>query len=326
MLTRLVIVACMTLGLTSNLVAQEWATKMFKITKHDFGTVARGSKATFEFSYENIYEEDFHISGVRSSCGCTLPTIKKSTLKTWETGSIVAEFNTQAFLGHKTATITVVIDKPFPAEVQLEVLGTIRGDIAINPGIVDFGSAEQGASVERTLNISHVGSEDWKIVDVRAESGIYEVELAEKVRRQGRTEYEMRVRLKPSAPAGYLQDQLTVVTNDAENKTISIPVGGIVQSPVTVNPGSLTMGIVPLKQSVTKYLIVRAKKPFRITGVSCDDAGFDIQASTESKTLHRVPVIFTATGEPRRVVQAIIFETDLSEGATAKCLATATVQ
>ena len=86
------------------------------------------------------------------------------------------------------------------------------------------------------------------------------------------------------------------------------------------------MGIVAAKQSVTKYLIVRAKKPFRITKVRCDDQSFDVQPSTESKTLHRVPVVFNADGEPRKIVQAIMFETDLAEGATAKCLATATVQ
>ncbi|MFT5527633.1 MAG: hypothetical protein ACI9HK_005617 [Pirellulaceae bacterium] len=326
MLTRLLIVAFLTFGLTSQLVAQEWATKMFKITKHDFGTVARGSTATFEFSYENIYEEEFHISAVRSSCGCTTPKIKNSSLKTWEKGAIIADFNTQVFLGYKSATITVVIDKPFAAEVQLEVVGNIRGDIAINPGLVDFGAARQGSRVERAVNISHVGSDGWQIVDVRAESGIYEVELEEKLRRKGKTEYEMRVRLKASAPAGYLQDQLTIVTNDVDNKTISIPIGGIIQSPITIDPGSLTMGVVPVNHSVTKYLIVRAKMPFRITKVSCDDGCFDVQPSPESKTLHRVPVVFTADDKPRRIVQSIMFETDLAEGASAKCLATVTVQ
>ena len=40
---------------------QEWATKMFKSTQHDFGTVARGAKAEYEFVFSNIYLEDVHI-------------------------------------------------------------------------------------------------------------------------------------------------------------------------------------------------------------------------------------------------------------------------
>ena len=77
-----------------------------------------------------------HISGVRASCGCTTPSISKDTLKTWETGAIIAKFNTDSFLGKKSATLTVTIDKPFYAEVQLNVAGYIRSDIVFNPGAV----------------------------------------------------------------------------------------------------------------------------------------------------------------------------------------------
>lgn len=46
---------------------QEWAAKMFTTTSHDFGTVARGERAEFEFVLENLYVEDVHIVGVRTS-------------------------------------------------------------------------------------------------------------------------------------------------------------------------------------------------------------------------------------------------------------------
>ena len=67
---------------------------MFAATSHDFGHVARGAKAEFAFELQNVYEEDIHILDVRTSCGCTTPTITKPTLKTWEKGSIVATLNT----------------------------------------------------------------------------------------------------------------------------------------------------------------------------------------------------------------------------------------
>jgi hypothetical protein len=50
--------------------AQSWAQKMFKVTSHDFGTVARGAKAEFLFEMQNIFEEDIHIASVRTSCTC----------------------------------------------------------------------------------------------------------------------------------------------------------------------------------------------------------------------------------------------------------------
>ena len=67
--------------LASSAGAQEWAEKMFEIRSHDFGTIARGAKAEYEFSLKNIYVEDVHIASVRVSCGCTTPRIKKPLLK-----------------------------------------------------------------------------------------------------------------------------------------------------------------------------------------------------------------------------------------------------
>ena len=123
--------------------AQQWAQKMFSATKHDFGPVARGSKAEFEFQVENVFKEDIHIAAVRSSCGCTSPSVTHDTLKTYEKGAIVAKLNTASFLGHRSATITVVIDKPYYAEVQLQVSGFIRSDVVFEPGLINFGQLEQ---------------------------------------------------------------------------------------------------------------------------------------------------------------------------------------
>ena len=80
---------------------QEWATKMFATTSHDFGTVARGQRTEFEFALENLYVEDVHIASVRASCHCTTPEIKTETLKTHQKGAIRAKFNTAAFLGQR---------------------------------------------------------------------------------------------------------------------------------------------------------------------------------------------------------------------------------
>lgn len=148
--------------------AQEWAKKMFTTTSHNFGSVARGAKAEFSFEFENLYEEDLHVASVRSSCGCTTPTITKRDLKTFEKSQVVATYNTRSFLGQKGATITVVIDKPYYAEVQLSIEGYIRSDVVFDPGEVNFGEVEQFNASEKTLTVSYAGRTDWRITDVRS--------------------------------------------------------------------------------------------------------------------------------------------------------------
>lgn len=306
--------------------AQEWAKKMFKNHSHDFGAVARGSKTVYEFELENIYEEEVHIAGVRASCGCTIPTIKQDTLKTWEKGAIVAEFNTRSFLGQRSATITVTIDKPFFAEVQLNVKGYIRSDVVFNPGTVNFGEVDFGSPNEKRVELSYAGRDSWKILDVRSANPNLEVELNEKERGGGRVQYDMLVRLKGDAPEGYLEDQLTIVTDDARLKNVTLPVEGRIVSPLTVSPGSLFLGVLQPGEKVTKQLVVKGKQPFKVLAVKCSDNCFEFKTTTDSKTLHLIPVTFTAGDAPGKLVQTIQIETDLAKGMSASCTATATIK
>ncbi|MEX1041855.1 MAG: DUF1573 domain-containing protein [Pirellulaceae bacterium] len=311
---------------TSLAPAQEWASKMFKVRTHDFGAVARGAVSTYDFEIQNIYEEEIHIAGVRTSCGCTTPSITKQTLKTWEKGAIHAKFNTDSFLGHKSATITVTIDKPYYAEVQLSVRGNIRGDVVLEPGIVQFGSVEQGEAASAKVRVNYAGNSSWAITDIRSHEPHLGVEMREISRGGGRVGYELTVSLKENAPVGLIQTNLSVVANDGRSQSVAIPVEGKVNSAISVSPASLPLGDVKPGQAVEKKLIVRANRPFRVTGIQCKHDGFSFgELSSEPKKLHFIPVTFTADDKSGMVVQKILIETDLAPGANGEATATVVV-
>jgi hypothetical protein len=293
---------------------QDWAAKMFTTRSHDFGAVARGTKAVYRFQVKNMYEEDVHIASVRSSCGCTSPQIVKPDLKTFEVGEIVAELNTVSFIGQKHATITVTFDKPFYAEVQLQVTALIRSDVVVTPGEVRLGTVDQGKPAETRLSVVHAGRNDWQITDVKTADPHFEVELSETARGGGRVAYDLLVRLTKDAPAGYVQDQLVIVTNDAQAPEIFVDIEGRVTSAITVSPTTLFMGIVHPGQTVKKQLVVRGKQPFKIVGVKCDDKCFKVTPGDEAKPLHLVPVVYTAEASPGKVSRQITLLTDSGNG------------
>jgi len=307
----------------SNLAAQEWARKMFEVTSHDFGTVARGAKAEFEFKFKNLYEEDVHIAEVRTSCGCTTPRVTKETLKSLESAAIIATYNTRSFYGSKSATITVVIDKPYPAEVQLTVTGYIRSDVVFNPGSLSFGTVQQGSPAERNVKVTYAGRPDWRIADVRSTYGHVEVQLSEPDRSGNQTTYEMFVLLLPDAPAGLVNTELSIVTDDVSLKTFPLNLEANIVSPLTVSPSTLSLGVVKPGQTVTKQLLVRAKEPFKITGVECEDC-IEAKISPESKTLHIVPITYKAGTTTGTASHAIKIQTDI--GLTTACEANATIR
>ncbi len=295
--------------------AQEWAQKMFTVTSHNFGTVAKGSKAEYRFTFRNMYKEDVHVSGIRTSCGCTTPTVSKHLLKTHETSEVLAHFNTDRFLGQKGATLTVTFDKPFFAEVQLRVAGNIRGDMTFEPSFVDFGNVDLGSGVERTIRVTRSGNPQWEIKDVRSANPNFEVQLSEPTRSGSQTRYDLVAKLKPGTPAGYVNGQLILVTNDSVATQIPMDVEGRVVAAVTVSPQLLALGVVQPGASVTKNVVVRANRPFSVTGVVCPDGCLSCEPKGKAATVHILPVTFQAGDASGKVERQLKITTDLGENA-----------
>jgi hypothetical protein len=303
------------LAVASPCLGQDWARKMFSTTEHDFGSVARGAKSEYRFVLENLYMEDIHIAGVRSSCGCTTPSVETPLLKTYEKGAILAHFNTDSFLGQRGATLTVTIDRPYYAEVQLHISGNIRSDVVVDPGSVQFGSIDQGTGYNQTVTIRYAGRSDWRILDVKSANPHITAKVAEGDRSYGNVSYTLTVNVDKNTPASYLNDQLMLVTNDASGRQVPVLVEGRVMPGITVSPASLFMGVVQPGAKVTKQLIVKGKKPFKIIAVKCDDKSFEFDTSKEdaAKELHMIPVTFTASSDPGKVTKTIHIQTDQGE-------------
>jgi hypothetical protein len=301
-----------TVAVATSAQAQEWAQKMFKATEHNFGTVIRDAKTEFPFEFENLYMEDVHVAAVRTSCGCTTPRIENATVKTYEKGVIIAHFNTDTFSGQRGATVTVTIDKPFYAEVQLHVKGYIRTDVMLDPGSVQFGSIDQGTGYLQKVNVNYRGgSSNWKIVDVKSDNPNITAEAVETNRNYGQANYQLKVTVNNKTPMGYLNDHLTLVTSD--NQKIPVLVEGRVEPTVSVSPAALFMGVVQPGQKVTKQLVVKSKKPFKIVSITCEDKSFefaDEKDKDSAKPVHLVPVTFMAGDDLGKIVKTIKIQTD----------------
>lgn len=298
--------------LATPLPAQDWAGKMFETTSHDFGTIARGAKAEFRFELENIYLDDVHIAAVRASCGCTTPRIEQPWLKTYEKGAIVAKINSDKFLGPQQATISVTIDEPRRAQVQLHVKVNIQSSLTFEPASVMLGDVERGQEVERTISVHYTGGGNWRIVEVRSVDPYLAAKAIEEKRSPSRVSYNLTVHLDKNAPPGYIRQHLVLVTEGGQSGEIPILVEGQVLPDLTVSPTSLFLGVVRPGEKVARQIVVRSKKPFRITSMSGDCQCIQLSnVDKEARPLHIVPVTFLAGDQSGRVAPVIHIRTDL---------------
>ncbi|HEX5104695.1 MAG TPA: hypothetical protein VFV87_12830, partial [Pirellulaceae bacterium] len=123
------------------------------------------------------------------------------------------------------------------------------------------------------------------------------------------------------APAGLIQDQLTVVTNDTKLPTVSLPVEGRVVPALAVSPSPLFFGRLQPGQTATKQLVITGKQPFAITAIHAPGlAPLEFRTSPDvTKKVHLVPVILTASDQPGSFDYEVRIETDLPGSATTTC-------
>lgn len=293
---------------------QDWAKAMLSETTYDFGVVAAGAKVEHKFIIENIYEEGAHIASVQSSCGCTSVKIDKQFLKTWEKAELTAVINTDTrqHYGRKDATITVKFDQPFSAEVQVHTHAYIRRDVVVQPGVVQFGSVSQGTAMKQRVSVSYAGRDDWRIDRVESANPFLEGQVSEVSRGGGQVKYDLWVTLKADAPAGYIQDQLILTTNDVNQQSARVPVAveGVISPAISVRPMPLFMGVIETGQPVSKPLVVQGKTPFRITAVRSSDPRFQCKLPEGAKSVHLLPITFDAKNSSGKITGKIHIETD----------------
>ncbi len=61
------------------------------------------------------------------------------------------------------------------------------------------------------------------------------------------------------------------MTNDARGNRIPLDIEGKVEADLTVTPSPLVFGTVPQGEVVSKKIIVRGAKAFRLTSVNCPE-------------------------------------------------------
>jgi len=92
----------------------------FESVVHDFGRVIEGEKITYAFKFSNSGKGDLLITGVTSTCGCTVPEFTKAPLKPGELGNIKVTFDSSNRKGFQNKVITVV-SNTIPSTTELKI-------------------------------------------------------------------------------------------------------------------------------------------------------------------------------------------------------------
>ena len=294
--------------------AQGWAEKMFKDgLTHDFGSVPRGAQLLHRFTITNIYAVRMEITGVTSGCGCVTATPAKKVLEPRESTTIEVVMDAKRFSGSKSVNIRVTVGPEYVSSAELKVTANSRADVVFNPGQVAFGSVTRGQAPTQTIDVEYAGAFKWEVNDIVVGKDLpFQATAKEWYRRAGQVGYKVQVTLKPDVPVGPLKEYFYLKTNDPTSPTVPVLVEAVVQAAVTVTPSALNLGSVKAGEALTRRVVVKGAKPFKVLGVDGAGDGITMVPSGDAAAVQTVTFKcqFTQAGEFKRELK---IKTDLQD-------------
>lgn len=79
----------------------------FDKTRHNFGEMIQGEKATTTFTFQNVGDAPLIISSATGSCGCTVPDYPKTPISPGATATIDVTFDSNGKLNAQEKTVNI---------------------------------------------------------------------------------------------------------------------------------------------------------------------------------------------------------------------------
>jgi Protein of unknown function (DUF1573)/HYDIN/CFA65/VesB-like, Ig-like domain len=187
-----------------------------------FGSVRKGSEEAREVTIEDLTKQPgFKVGPVTNSN----PAIKvvQAPGKDGKPGNLLkVTLDKSMPVGAFDDTIKVVTNR---VPIQIDVFGTVTGDLTLDPAQVSFGIVPKGQDVVRILKLTNIGAREIKVLGISSTAP--SVSASAEPVKPGK-EFKITVRLNRSTPEGQLRGQLAIKTDDPEQATLAVPFYAIV--------------------------------------------------------------------------------------------------
>ncbi len=290
-----------------------WADALFEEFSKDFGSVPRGPTLTHTFRVVNNTRGPVNIASVRVSCGCVSAVALKGHLEPGESTHVVARMDTTRFTGLKSVTIYVQFNQPAFEEVRLWVQANGRNDFSVTPDTLAFGQLKRGGTPSASVLLAFYGNTDTQITEVKCESNYIQPRVQEVRRQDSEVTYQVSARLRSDAPVGKWYTDVWLKTNNPGMAPIRVPLTVEIESALSVNPETVTLGSIKTRSENERRVIVRGVKPFKISEVTGTSDQLLVRIDSPlAKPVHVLTIKFKA-GDPGEVNRRLSVLTDLAD-------------
>jgi hypothetical protein len=304
--------------------------------KFDWGDISDTEPVEHAFTFTNIADKEITIA-VAASCGCTVPTLEKTTYKPGENGKVTARFDPHNRQGPQTKTLTFTVINPqgvFNQQIAT-LTANVKALVVFDPPKMFLSEVDHttGQTTKLTITGRKPG---FKVESVTANSEFIKTKLGEPstVTENGETFTKVPVELVVGmgAPIGTLQAQIDIKTNEERAKLQPYFMGADVVGDVKATPAQAILRVNDPSTPFTTQVRFdsRSGGAFHILSVETD-ARKDMQVVTdvqkaEDGNYYMITISGVTPSEGGMVQSFLTVTTDAKGGETLRIPFTAVIR
>ncbi len=206
----------------------------------DFGRVDNTQKVEHDFVVKNTGDAPLELGKIKTSCGCTVAKLTKTTLQPGEETSIHATLSLKGKEGTKTTVVTVPSNDPQTPNYQLKFTGIAVASIRVKPYSLNYGQVDGDSQVEdRFLTVQAVDKDvTFKITNTECSSPYFETSVEEVL--PGKS-YKITVKNVKPLKEGPITGRIRISTDDPARPQFNVSVYGSVVGDIVVVPSRISV-------------------------------------------------------------------------------------
>lgn len=215
--------------------------------KHDWGDISDTETVEHTFNFTNVSDKEITIA-VAASCGCTVPTLEKTTYKPGESGKVSARFDPHNRQGPQTKTMTFTVTNPQGVfNQQIATLSSnVKALVTMEPPKMFLSDVDHMTGQKSKLMI-HGRKEGFQVTSVSSNSEFVKTKLGEPttadVNGEKLIQVPVEIEVGKGAPIGTLQAQIEIKTNDERAKLQPYFMGADIVGDVKASPAQAILRV-----------------------------------------------------------------------------------
>jgi len=203
----------------------------FDHTTYDFGSIAKGSRVTHNFWFENTGSDTLIITRIKHTCGCTSTRLKGIVVPPGDRSSIDIVFDSGKFNGRVTKSIKIECNDPVNPYLDLRFKAVINNPLQIleySPLQADFQNVRAGTQSKATISLTNVDTTESKLIIVEKPSASFiKTQLKDDtIKPEATTEIEFI--LTDNLEPGQFLTSISIEAEKKPGSRITIPIIGTI--------------------------------------------------------------------------------------------------